>query len=134
MPKYYYRDASNKRQGPYNVRQLQALVEQGIVGPKTPLETESGPKGTAGQFPALFNTSTGTQNIINPWAIGVILAVVGLVLLLYGSSLNNSLEAQLRSAFNSDQVNPGTVCMIIGGVALGFGVILAIADLTSNKK
>ena len=68
------------------------------------------------------------------YAIGVMLAVNGFGLMLYGNALNNSVEAQLNSLVNSGQINPGTLGMIVGGVSLGFGVILATVGLILNKK
>ena len=54
MPNFFYVDANNQKQGPVNDQQLQELVLQKIILPTTPLETESGHKGVAGQIPGLF--------------------------------------------------------------------------------
>ena len=53
MAKYFFTDANGNRQGPYDEQQLQALVVQGMITPNTPMETESGHKGVAGQIPGL---------------------------------------------------------------------------------
>ena len=53
MPNYFFIDASGQRQGPVNDLQLQTLAAQGIITPNTPLETDGGHKGTAGQIPGL---------------------------------------------------------------------------------
>jgi len=52
--KYYYIDANGQRQGPVTSQQLKALAAQGVINPQTPLMTESGHKGLAGQIPGLF--------------------------------------------------------------------------------
>jgi len=54
MPNFFYTDANGQKQGPVNDQQLKALAAQGIITPSTPMETDSGHKGTAGQLPGLF--------------------------------------------------------------------------------
>jgi len=54
MINYFYTDTNGSKQGPVTTQQLQELVAQGIVGPYTPLETDGGHKGVAGQVPGLF--------------------------------------------------------------------------------
>jgi uncharacterized Tic20 family protein len=54
MPNFYYTDINGQKHGLVNDQQLKALVVRGIVTPNTPLETEGGHKGTAGQIPGLF--------------------------------------------------------------------------------
>ena len=53
MANFYFTDADGNRQGSFTLEQLQELVNQGIVKPDTPLETESGQKGLAKQIRAL---------------------------------------------------------------------------------
>jgi TM2 domain-containing membrane protein YozV len=53
MPNYYFTDANGQKQGLVNDQQLQVLVAQGVITPNTPLETEGGHKGLAGQIPGL---------------------------------------------------------------------------------
>jgi len=55
MPNYNYSftDANGKKQGPLDVQQLQTLVDQGIITPMTPLETDDGDQEDAGRIPAL---------------------------------------------------------------------------------
>ncbi|MGL4943773.1 MAG: NINE protein [Thermoguttaceae bacterium] len=50
-------DANGQKQGPVNIQQLQSLVAQGIITTTTPLETDTGHKGTAGQIPGLFTAA-----------------------------------------------------------------------------
>ena len=58
MPNYYYFNASGQKYGLVSDQQLQALAAQGVITPSTPLETEGGHKGLAGQIPGLkFNTA-----------------------------------------------------------------------------
>ena len=56
---YFYFDANGQKQGPpRTVQQLQTLVDQGIVTQTTPMETNTGHKGVAGQITGLkFNTA-----------------------------------------------------------------------------
>jgi len=57
MPNFFYYDANGQKQGPFNGQQLQELATQGAISPTTPLETDGGQKGTAGQIRGLnFNT------------------------------------------------------------------------------
>ena len=65
---------------------------------------------------------------------GAIMAIIGLIFLMYGNSQNNNIGSQLRSLFGSGQTNPGTPWMIVGGVALGVGVILVVVKMASVKK
>ena len=52
---YFYTDA-NGQKIPATEQQLQALINQGIITPTTPLETDGGHTGLAGQIPGLnFN-------------------------------------------------------------------------------
>ncbi|MGL4944516.1 MAG: hypothetical protein ACRC46_15145 [Thermoguttaceae bacterium] len=55
MPNYFYHDASSVRQGPIDDQQLQVLVARRVIVPTTPLETDTGHKGLAGQIPNLFD-------------------------------------------------------------------------------
>ena len=57
MPNYLYLDANGQKQGPVNDQQLQVLAARGIITPDTPLATDTGHKGKAGQIRGLFNTA-----------------------------------------------------------------------------
>lgn len=60
MTNYFYFDGNGTKQGPVNDQQLMALASQGVITPDTPLETEGGHKGVAGQIPGLnFPFPTG---------------------------------------------------------------------------
>lgn len=54
MTNFFYFDQSGQKQGPINDQQLRALAAQGSITPQTPLETDTGHKGQAGQIPGLF--------------------------------------------------------------------------------
>ena len=54
MPNYYYYDTNGQKYGLIDDQQLRSLAAQGIITPNTPLETEGGHRGTAGQIPGLF--------------------------------------------------------------------------------
>ena len=53
MPNYFFTDSNGQKQGPVNDQQLQALAAQKKITPQTPLTTESGHQGLAGQIPGL---------------------------------------------------------------------------------
>ena len=51
---YFYTDANGQRQWA-SEQNLRTLALQGIITPHTPLETDTGHKGLAGQIPGLFD-------------------------------------------------------------------------------
>jgi len=53
MANYFYIDANGQKRGPLNGSQLQALATRGDITPTTPLETDTGHQGVAGQIPGL---------------------------------------------------------------------------------
>jgi hypothetical protein len=71
MANWYYFDSHSQKIGLINDQQLQALIAQGIITPRTPLETESGRRGLAGHVPCLFppNPFSGGANF-NPQQVG----------------------------------------------------------------
>ena len=54
MPNWYVIDTNGNKSGLINDLQLKSLVARGSITPDTPLETECGHKGLAGQIPGLF--------------------------------------------------------------------------------
>jgi len=68
MPNFYYTD-ENGQKGLINPQQLKALAVQGIITPDTPLETDTGYKGKAGQIKGLFahvsSTATDNHKVVN---------------------------------------------------------------------
>ena len=54
MANYFYFDQNNQKCGPVNDQQLKALAAQGVINPNTPMETDTGHQGLAGQIPDLF--------------------------------------------------------------------------------
>ena len=54
MPNWFYTDEFGQQQGPVSDSQLKVLVSRQIIRPDTPLETDSGKKGKAGQIRGLF--------------------------------------------------------------------------------
>ena len=78
-----------------------------------------------------FDSQPSSSN--NSLIIGLVLAVIGIGLILYGNSQNNNIGAQLSSLFGSGQSNPGTPWMIIGGVVIGIGLIIVLAKITKKK-
>ncbi|MCL2709951.1 MAG: DUF4339 domain-containing protein [Planctomycetaceae bacterium] len=53
---FFYFDQTNQKRGPVSQQQLKELAARGIIGPHTPLETDGGHKGVAGQIAGLFST------------------------------------------------------------------------------
>ena len=94
MTNFFRYDASGQKRGPFNEQQLQTLAAQGKILPTTPLETDTGYKGVAGQIPSLvFNTVPPPQNLTRPPSVAMPVAeknagaswqvtLIGLVLLL----------------------------------------------------
>jgi hypothetical protein len=61
MANYFYTDSDGNKQGPLNGQQLQALAAKEIIEPTTPLMTDTGHTGLAGQIPGLqFNTAASS--------------------------------------------------------------------------
>lgn len=54
MPNFYYTDENGQKYGLVTAQQLKELAVKGIIAPHTPLETEDGRKGLAGQIKGLF--------------------------------------------------------------------------------
>jgi hypothetical protein len=54
MANYFYTDANGHKQCPVSEQQLKELATKGIIGPRTPMETDTGHKGVAEQIPGLF--------------------------------------------------------------------------------
>jgi len=50
MPNYFYTDENGQKYGPIDVQRLQTLADRGVITPSTPLETDAGHKGVAGQI------------------------------------------------------------------------------------
>ena len=57
MANFFYFDQVNQKQGPVSAQQLKELATQGVIGPNTPMESDTGHKGLAGQIPGLFPTA-----------------------------------------------------------------------------
>ena len=51
---FFYFDQTNQKCGPVSAQQLKELAARGIIGQHTPMETDTGHKGVAGQIPGLF--------------------------------------------------------------------------------
>ena len=58
MAKFFYFDQVNQKRGPVSVQQLKELAAQGVIGPQTPMEADTGHKGLAGQISGLFPVSS----------------------------------------------------------------------------
>ena len=62
MSKFFIINPNGRKQGPITEERLQELAAQGIIEPNTPLETDNGHKGTAGQIPGLTFNNTQKRN------------------------------------------------------------------------
>jgi len=58
---YFYFDQDNQKQGAVSEEQLKELAAQGLITPHTPMETDTGHKGVAGQIPGLFQAAQPSQ-------------------------------------------------------------------------
>jgi ankyrin repeat protein len=54
MANFFYYDANGQKQGAFTPQEIKALVAQGVINPQTPMESDAGQKGRAGQIPGLF--------------------------------------------------------------------------------
>ena len=61
MANYFYTDSHGNKLGPYNEQVLKSLVAQGVIRFSTPLETEGGHTGLAGQIPGLFDMASSKK-------------------------------------------------------------------------
>jgi hypothetical protein len=58
MANFFYTNPSGHKQGPYTEQQLKRLAAQGRLPPNTPLETQGGHKGVAGQISGLCEAAS----------------------------------------------------------------------------
>ena len=63
MTNWYYYNNEGKKNGPVTQSALKEFASRGIITPNTPLETDTGHKGLAGQVSGLFNVSS--QSTVN---------------------------------------------------------------------
>ncbi len=66
-------------------------------------------------------------------ALGVLLALFGIMLIIMGNATNNDAINQLESFFNNGTTNPGDVYIIIGITLIIVGVILVIVGFYKDK-
>ncbi len=68
--------------------------------------------------------------------LGIIFMIGGAISFIYGSSMNNSYEAQWNSFFNSGTKDPGSMFTLIGAFAVILGVIFVVIGIViyNNKK
>ena len=57
---YFYYDQNNQKRGPASEQQLKELAAKGLIGPHTPMKTDTGHKGVAGQIPGIEFPPQGT--------------------------------------------------------------------------
>lgn len=77
-------------------------------------------------------TDTPSNGSIGMCILGIIVMVSGGALISYGSSLNNSLEAQLNSLLSSGATDPGTVWITFGALGAVLGLVLLIFSFRKN--
>jgi len=122
MPNFFYLDANGQKRGPVNDQQLKTLAERGVITPATPLMTDTGHKGKAGQIQGLFNESPpnpftasapATNQAIPPsaaptvagskiplWAIGVSVLCLVLVGVMAGIMMTSSPSTPAQQVAN----------------------------------
>ena len=71
--------------------------------------------------------------------IGIIFILTGGSCWMYGDSLNNDYETQIRSVWNEGKTNPGSIFVIIGIIVVIIGAILILCGIfykitAPNKK
>jgi len=94
------------------------------------VSSQSGSNG-AEETKGNFSLNTIKSNII---AVDAVLAVIGIGLMMYGSSQNNNIGTQLSSFLGRGRTNPGTSWIIFGGILLCAGAVLIIKKLIDNNK
>jgi len=63
MPNFFYFDQNYQKQGPVSEERLRELAAQGLITPNSPVESDTGHKGVAGQLPSLtFGTAAPTPS------------------------------------------------------------------------
>lgn len=68
MATYFYTDTTGQKHGPVDDSHLRELVAKGVVMPDTPLETDTGYKGDAGQISELVFTVIIPTSPANPFS------------------------------------------------------------------
>lgn len=68
------------------------------------------------------------------FVLGVLAIIIGAILTIVGFAMNNSLEAQLISAFSTGSINPGTIFIVIGIILLVVGVLLVVMKKKKAQK
>ncbi|MBQ1377734.1 MAG: zinc-ribbon domain-containing protein, partial [Lachnospiraceae bacterium] len=68
------------------------------------------------------------------FVFSIILIVIGIAAVIYGFMLNNSFEAQFSYFFDTGSVDPGTVWIIGGVIALVLGIVLLAVSMSKKKK
>ena len=66
LTNFFYLDKNNQKHGPVNNEQLKTLAAQGVINPNTPLMTDAGQKGRAGQIPGLFVAPAAPNPFTDP--------------------------------------------------------------------
>ena|GEM_PF-704744 len=133
MPNFFYFDANGQKQGAFTPQQLKSLAAQGVIGPQTPLEADSGHKGTAGQIPGLFPVSAAQPPAPNPHTASP-------------PAVNQTTPPEVSVPVEVPQTGGGKalsslVCGIMSLLTCGglfllpiIGLILGILGLKSSKK
>lgn len=67
-------------------------------------------------------------------AIGWILFIAGGISVVYGVTLNNSMEAQMEAIFTRGETDPGTVWIVIGVLAALIGLLMVLIGSNHRKK
>lgn len=65
--------------------------------------------------------------------LGILIFLLGGGLALHGLNVNQSLAAQLASAFEKGTLNPGTTWLIIGAVVAVLGIAVIVFAVIKKK-
>ena len=67
-------------------------------------------------------------------SIGVILIVAGAVSIVYGVKLGNNLNYQIKSIFDNTIIGENTIFIILGIIAVIFGILLVITHIVKLSE
>jgi len=98
---YYYFDQNNQKHGPFSEQQLKDLAVRGLINRQTPMETDTGHRGVAGQIHGLF-PAQGTALPLKLAIGGIAVAVaVGLLWFVFSFFTSNGGGNEWRTAFRT---------------------------------
>ena len=67
-------------------------------------------------------------------ALGIVLTIFGIIMALIGNGMNNNMDMQFESFFESGQVNPGDVFIYLGIGLVVLGIIFVIIGIAGRAQ